>query len=308
MAMIPRHQLWRQKYAANPYMRHLSSSELEQRIIDISNLLLILAPDGKISVGTGKDFNEDMWVKYTHALAEMESRYGPFPNGFTNGFFKNAELVNPTHPTPPRSKSAIDSLGGVKSGRLYKFAKKRYIDDMFNKGLFRVAPASYYNDPSLNSAIRDDELVFNGAIAVGLKSLIKSGDRIDSFGRLEYSVNARTNYYVSCFASNYTYREFDDFGADACLVIKEPRAFLNRFIKAGEQILSGYNGFSDAIKYLDPIVCDFTKIDVNFSKHFKYAYQNEYRVIWAPKEPATHLEPVFLEIGPLSDIAEVITI
>lgn len=308
MAMIPRHQLWQRKYEKNPYMRHLSSSELEERIIDISNLLLILAPDGKVSVGTGKDFNEDMWIKYTHALAEMKIRYGPFPNGFTNGFFKKAELVTPTFPTPPSSKSAIDALGGVISGRLYKFSKKKYIEDMFNNGLFRVAPASYYNDPSLNAAIRDDELVFNGAVSVGLKSHIKSGKTIDSFGRLEYSVKARTNYYASCFASNYTYREFDDFGADACLVIKEPRTFLNRFIKAGVEILNGYNGFSGSVKYLDPIACDFTKIDVNFSKHFKYSYQNEYRVIWAPNEPATLLDPVFLEIGSLSDIAEVITI
>lgn len=308
MAMIPRHQLCRRKYEANPYMRHLSSSELEARIIDISNLLMILAPNGKVSVVTGKNFNEDMWVKYTHALAEMERRYGSFPNGFTNGFFKKAELVTPTFPTPPRSKSAIDAVGGFVAGRLYKFSKRKYIEELFNNGSLRVAPASYYNDPSLNSAIRDDELVFNGAVSVGLKSHVKLGAPINSFGRLEYSVKARTNYYVSCFASNYTYREFDDFCADACLVIKEPRTFIKRIMKAGAEIFSGYNGFSGAVKYLDPVVCDFTKINPSFSKHFKYAYQNEYRFVWAPEEPRMLLDPVSLEMGSLSDIAEVITI
>ncbi|VXC60440.1 conserved hypothetical protein [Pseudomonas sp. 8Z] len=308
MALIPRHELWRRQYRENPYIRHLSALELEERFKDILNILTILTPDGKIGVGVGKNLNNEMWAKCTHVLTEMEDRYGPFPNGFTNGFIKDANMVHPTFPNPPKSKLAIELAGGIVSGRIYKFSKKKYIDEMFSFGKFRVAPASYYSDPSLNVAIRDDELVFNGSIFSGLKGIVKPGEAVPSYGRIEYSVKARTNYYVTCFASNYTYREFSDFDADSCLVIKKPRAFTDRLIRVGNQAFSGYEGFAGSVKYLDPILCDPRRIDVNFAKHFKYAYQNEYRIIWAPREPVSELQPIYLEIGPLDDIAEIIEI
>jgi len=308
MVMIPRHELWSRKYRNSPYMKHFSPLDLEERIKDIFNLLSTLAPNGKISVAVGKNINEEMWRKYTHTLCEMEDRYGPYPNGFTHGFIESTNMVSPTFPNIPASKIAIDIAGGIVPGRLYKFSKKKYIYDMYRSGIFRIAPASYYSDPSLNAAIRDDELVFNGSVSISLKNFIKLGRITPSYGRLEYLVKARTNYYVSCFSSNYTYREFSDFEADACLIIKDPRVFISRLITAGSQTLPGYEGFAGGVKYLDPVLCDPCKIDINFAKHFKYAYQNEYRAIWAPKEPISELQAFYLNIGPLDDIAEVIEI
>lgn len=305
---ISRNELWRQKYRGNPYARHLSSRELEERFEDIFNLLITLGLDGRIGVGVGKDFNEEMWIKQTHVLEEMRYRYGPFPNGFTNGFIKKANFVQPTFPEIPKAKLAIDNSGGLVAGRLYKFSKKEYVEDMYRCGRFRVSPASMYSDPSLNSAIRDDELVFKGSFFPGLKGLVKAGKSPSPYGRIDYSVKARTNYYVACFASNYTYREFEDFGADACLVIKSPRRFIDRIMRAGNSVLEGYEGFAGAVRYLDPLVCDPSKIDVNFSKHFKYSYQNEYRVVWAPKDPIAELKAINIEIGSMEDIAEIVNI
>lgn len=308
MALITRHELWRRQYRERPYIKHLSDTELEERFKDIFNLLITLNSDGKIGARAGKDLDKVMWEKQTHILTEMEDRHGPFPNGFTNGFVKEANIVQPTFPLPPKSKTAIDAIGGILAGSIYKFSKKKYINEMYQEGKFRIAPASYYNDPSLNAAIRDDELVFSGSIFPGLKSFIKLYPTSPSYGRIEYSVKARTNYYVTCFASNYTYREFSDFDADACLVIKNPRAFTDRLIRAGTQTLSDHEGFAGSVKYLDPLLCDPTKIDVNFAKHFKYSYQNEYRIIWAPIEPKVVLEPIYVEIGSIADIAEIIEI
>lgn len=306
--MIPRHKQWRNTYREKPYLKYLSPIELEERFNNIFNLLTILTPEGKIGVNAGKKIDVEMWIKLTHVMTEMEDRYGPYPNGFTNGFIKEANLVNPTFPSPPKSKGAIDSIGGIVPGALYKFSKKKYIDEIYKVGRFRIAPASYYNDPSLNNAVRDDELVFNGSIFSGLKTIVKVGQLTKSYGRIDYSVKARTNYYVTCFSSNYTYREFSDFEADACLIIKNPRAFTERLIRAGTQLLSGYDGFAGNVKYLDPLLCDPSKVDVNFTKHFKYSYQNEYRIIWAPRIPTQDLNPIYLEIGALNEIAEVIEI
>ncbi|MGY3022986.1 hypothetical protein ACVWXR_000821 [Pseudomonas lurida] len=303
--MIARSQKWHNDYLLNPYLSHLYSAELEERAKDVMTLISVLDSAGRLSVLTGKDMNVEMWVKWTHILAEMEKRYGPYPNGFTNGFVKGANIVSPTFPSVPLGRDAIAKVG-MQPGWLYKFSKKKYVQDMYNSGVFRVAPASFYNDPSLNVAVRDDELVFKGAAFTKLKPVIKTGKVTADYGRVEYSVSARTNYYVCCFASNFTNREFVDFEADACLVIKEPRLFTDRLIKAGCNALPGFEGFARAVKYLDPVLCDPSKIDVNFAKHFKYAYQNEYRAVWAPRESISDLSVEFLTIGPLNDIAEVV--
>lgn len=302
------YEIWRAQYSKRPYLKHLTPEELQERCNNLINLLAVLMPDGKIGVKTGKKFDEDIWIKFTHVTTEMERRYGPYPNGFTNGFVKDAKIVSATFPSIPKSKLAIDFVGGAQADNLYKFTKKKYVEEMISRGAFRISPASYYDDPSLNDAIRDNELVFNGSFQPGLKGVVKTFGSLPSYGRIDYSVKARTNYYVACFASAYTYREFEDFDADACLIVKEPRVFTDRIIQAGLKKLSGYEGFAGNVKYLDPVLCDPEKIDVSFAKHFKYAYQNEYRIIWAPKAITESLEPLFVEIGPLTDICEVIEI
>lgn len=303
--MITRSQKWRNDYLLSPYLCHLYSSELEQRANDIINLISVLDSSGRLSVLTEKHMDIEMWVKWTHVLTEMERRYGPFPNGFTNGFVATAKIVKPTFPDEPVGKRAMDGVG-THLDCLLKFSKKKYVQEMYGLGNFRLAPASFYNDPSLNAAIRDDELVFKGSASTKLKSAVKAGRVASGYGRVEYSVKARTNYYVCCFASSYKNREFADFEADACLVIKKPRLFIDRLIKAGCDLLPGFEGFASNVKYLDPLLCDPTKIDVNFAKHFKYSYQNEYRAIWAPKEAASELPVKFLTIGALDDIAEIV--
>lgn len=299
---------WYEEYRQMPYMAHLSNSEVEERAKDIFNLLTILEPSGKLGVLTGKNMKVDLWNKWTHLLAEMSRRHGPYPNGFDNGFMKTASIVNPTYPESPLSKVAIDKLGGVRSGWLFKFSKKKYVQEMLNYGRFRLTPASYYDDPSLNAAIRDDELVFKGSVNTKLKAFVKLDPSLASYGRMDYEIKGRSNYYVACFASSYTYREFDDFEADCCLVVKKPRVFVDRLMKAGCQALPGFESFADSVKYIDPLLCDPSKIDITFAKHFKYAYQNEYRAIWSPKNPMSDLPTKFIEIGDLNDVAEIIEI
>jgi hypothetical protein len=41
----------------------------------------------------------------------MEKRYGPYPNGFTNGFVKGANIVSPTFPSAPLGRDAMTKKG-----------------------------------------------------------------------------------------------------------------------------------------------------------------------------------------------------
>ena len=49
-----------------------------------------------------------------------------------------------------------------------------------------------------------------------------------------------------------------------------------------------------------------TEIPIPFLKHFRHAYQDEYRFVWVPKEPRRGLEQRCVRIGCLEDIAEIL--
>jgi hypothetical protein len=100
---------------------------------------------------------------------------------------------------------------------------------------------------------------------------------------------------------------FGDFEAQAALVIHEPKTFIRRLAEAvGKQLGPTWTWFSSPISYVDPLRPPARPLNLVHAKHFKFAYQKEYRIIWLPRTPATLLEPFFVEIGSLKDCAEVI--
>ena len=159
MKMV-KHEFWRQQYRKDRYMEFLLSEEVEERTKDIFTNIMLLSNKGQISLHNMDGVGEYWMILFTHVLEEFQFRYGPYPNGFINGFLKSADIIKPTFPEPPKAKSAIESIGGLKPNQLYKFGKAIHLNEMFGKGKIRISPASFYNDASLNNAIRDDELSF----------------------------------------------------------------------------------------------------------------------------------------------------
>ncbi|WP_299195950.1 hypothetical protein [uncultured Amphritea sp.] len=288
-------------------MEYLSQEDLESRTRDIITNMMTLSDKGQISLHGLNDVGEYWMIKWTHVLEEFQIRYGPYPNGFTNGFLKKASIVNPSFPSPPKAKDAIEKIGGIPDGALFKFGKAEHLDDMYRKGSIRIAPASYYDDPSLNSAIRDDELSFTVQAkpeSVQIKN--NKGDEIKPKGNVSFTIESTTNYYVSCFAQKYTFREYDDFEADACIVIREPGIFIERMIHSLEAGVSDFTGYAAPVKYIDPLVAKSKDVEVFISKHFRYAYQNEFRIIWLPEKQVKKLDALFINIGSMEDYSDII--
>jgi hypothetical protein len=287
-------------------MEFLSHAELRVRTKEILNNMVILSNKGQISLH-GRNETGNYWmVKWTDALEEFALRYGPYPNGFSDGSMKDAPIVNPTYPASPPAK---DAIGSIQENCIYKFGKNEHLAAMFKYGRIRIAPASYYADPSLNNAIQDDELSFIvESRADQLKIQDEMGQRIHSFGKVTFHLKSETNYYVHCFAAQYTYREYEDFEAETCIVITEPRKLFQKMMKAVRVLKPDFKGFSTPVKYLDPLTCDPNDINIFISKHFRYSYQNEVRTIWLPNSPTENLEPFFIEVGSLQNFAKFITI
>ena len=304
-----RHEIWRQEYRKHRYMEYLSCEELVDRTKDILANMTTLTEKGQLGLHGLGTVGQYWMIIWTHLLEEFVLRYGPYPNGFTDGVLKDASIVNTTYPEPPCSKTSIDGIGGVKPNQLYKFGKYEHLIEMIKRGRIRIAPASYYSDPSLNKAIRDDELsiqVQKRADRIRIKNI--EGEKIPAFGSVKYKLTSNTNYFVHCFSAGYTYREFDDFEANACVVISEPTTLFKKMMRAARKALPDYDGFASQIKYIDPLNCEPGCVDIFFAKHFKYSYQNEVRVIWLPKIPVEKIEPFFIEIGSMEKYAKLIRI
>lgn len=290
-------------------MEYLSREELVDRTKDVLANMTTLTEKGQLGLHGLDEVGQYWMIIWTQVLEEFVLRYGPYPNGFTDGALKDAPIVNTTYPEPPSSKIAIDEIGGIKPNQLYKFGQYEHLIEMIKRGRIRIAPASCYSDPSLNKAIRDDELsiqVQKRADRISIKNI--EGEKIPAFGSVRYKLTSNTNYFVHCFAAGYTYREFNDFEANACVVISEPRTLFKRMMRAARKALPDFDGFASHVKYIDPMNCEPESVDIFFAKHFKYSYQNEVRVIWLPNNPIDNLDPFFIEIGGMEKYAKLICI
>jgi hypothetical protein len=185
---------------------------------------------------------------------------------------------------------------------LFKFGKAEYIRALYERGEAFIQPASTFNGMSGDTARQDDELTVQWHRAGG---------------KIEFRAS---NYYCWCCGSVYDYRLFWDFRdgqtgkpGDACLAIHNPDAFVQRFAAA-------IKGTPDIVRlrltpvlYYDPLAVSDNPIAfaayqdeaIQCMKHFRFAYQWEFRVVIIPADPSS-LEPFKLNLGPLKDIAELI--
>jgi hypothetical protein len=147
---------WRHDYRLDRYLEHLSLDELEQRVRDIFTNVSVLSEDGKLSLppvekGTG------YWMQlFTHVLEEFALR----GHWVRPGFLKGTPMPIPTWPEMPRAARAVSGRLFEPGKFLFKFGKREHLRSTLENGTIRLAPASSYSDPSLNYAIRDDELHF----------------------------------------------------------------------------------------------------------------------------------------------------
>ncbi len=303
---------WRQDYRQDRYLEQVSPDEIEQRVRDIFTNVLVLSEDGKLSLpamekGTG------YWMQlFTHVLEEFALR----KQWVRPGFLKDNPMPIPTWPEMPRAAQAVSGRVFEPGKFLFKFGKQEHLRSTLENGTIRLAPASSYSDPSLNYAIRDDELHFTVQMPakdtwiqkVDEKTLNPVAGKIKALGNISFTQTVPSDYYVYCLSGLFTFRAFDDFQADACLVIKQPKQFIEQVLFAGFAKLPNWFARVGAVDYLDPLRTSREDVRAFFAKHFRYSYQNELRIVWVPENRQQNLQPVFIETGPLHEIAEEIIV
>lgn len=290
-------------------MEHISHEDLLVRFHELLSLCTTLTPDGKIGA---TNFDNDIGSAFTETLYEFRLRFGPFPNGFIENPREHFKF--PPHidkPIASKLAQKVHNLNLAKNNNdfFYKFGDIKLLKDSFEKGFFRILPATGYADPSLSQAQYDDELACTLELnPKHMKITTMDGVEIKPTN-CQYTYNASSNYYVFCIADSFSPRMVKDFDANACIIIKDRDRFTSNMVNAFNKTAPGISKFTafSKVKYYDPLRA-IKNIDVFNYKHFKYYYQDESRLYWITDTPKDfHLNPIYIDIGNMSEYAEFIT-
>lgn len=308
---MKRHEWWRHNYHQRRYLEHATCEELRQRLHDLMDNMCDFTPEGKLAIKN--PLEEGKWIElFTHLLEELALRGELItPEMLTQAHFDRQHFIS--------VKRAAEIWGGrdLSTGTYFlKFSKLKYLRPFLNVGNLRVAPASYYHDPSLNFSIRDSELEFTQEL-YGAKihfppnrdCSISKDEWIEMpiIGNVKSTAQSHSDYYISCFSSSYEYRLYDDFDAEGCVVIKDTVRFAKSIKSRMEEILPGWTFSHGGVDYQDPYH-PVPKLNIPFCKHFRYAYQKEFRFVWYPPSPKEKLRFIFLELGPLKEYCDLLAL
>jgi hypothetical protein len=293
---------WRREYESSRYLREVYDAVLKRRFDDLTSNLWSTDAAGNV-VPTRLKRRCQLLRLILHVMLEQMERAKIPIREFDERALMEASAAKYS---PPQLKTPF-------AGSLACFAKfgsRDHIANAFDRGALRIAPASSYDDPSLNPAQVDKELE-HVSITPNEHLTFKLHGRDADGNEIEIPVQKKElsqymmvrDFFVWCCGLGYDARLFHEFEAGAVLVIRDKDAFRARLSVAVGRVLRKGSMTDGPLKYYDPYTVRREQLVPIFSKHFRYMYQNEYRFAWTVPE-GEPLKPFFAELGPLHDIAE----
>jgi hypothetical protein len=310
---VRRHETWRHEYLARPYLLGAPDERVADRFCDVFMNVMEIAPNGKLS--PVDILADDTFTRvFTHLLEEyahrrqlpppaevIERARTPLFKYFENGRPIGMELFEGYE--PPSGPIIV------------KYGRKEFLRPMFENGDIRISSASYYNDDNHLDAVRDDELTRFFFLPTyqermrGETSLKMDGHEQpfeDDDIALPLVVD---DYYLSSFCTHIHHRMPTDFDADAAIVIRDPALFEQRLVSAFLAEHPGWKQMGGPITYYDPYR-DYTSFKTpEMAKHFRYAYQKEYRIAFRNRDGhGQTYAPKFFNVGPMTGYADFLTV
>jgi hypothetical protein len=300
--MTEEEKAWRAQYRANRYLEHEPILKVLDRAMNITMNACAIDRFGRYSLRPGGRCVE----MFAHVSEELGFRKIVLPAPALPGYVQMT-----------RAAELWDKVNLPTGSYLLKFGRKQHISDMIEKGVFRIAPAESYDDPSLNPAIADRECEFIEETVGGSVQAPPNRDYSlpreqwlsePIIGTLKHIRTYTGRAYIACLGMQFEYRLFEDFGYDACAVIRDPTRFVRAAETAGQKLFPGWQFAYGPVVYRDPFH-PIKEDDVLYTKHFRYAYQCEFRITWEHDPSLTGpLSSVFLELGPLAEYCELLAL
>ena len=244
---FPESDDWAREYTDNRYLRFESRFALNQRYQDLITNITVLTHTGQVTLT-----EEKLWHRlFKHVVVEMFRRgEPPVPHNFHPSvapaiLFPDQELCT--------RAAAVVARVRKQGPYLVKYGKADHMRGLYERGELYVAPASGFDDPDHNQAVRDHELsLLHYGVVANDAGFLKARD-VDSnadvmrapdhhFVPLFHAPKAQhdeVTCFESCGPDAWMYcmsevlapRLFSDFGADACVVL-DRNAFLTRVCDA----------------------------------------------------------------------------
>ena len=307
------HEWWRQQYREARDLDHLSAEQLSLRLFDCMNNARIRTAQGKLGIQSPQERNGERWAAWTTEIFEECLLRGyDYPGPIDLSRYQIV-LKHAFDPIPDMDEVLARYKDPTSVKYLLKFGDSPWLRQSLDTGAFRIAPASFYDKDAHNHARRDTELrreLTPNPRNVHVQHFMTAKGIVAPVGKIvsTLSVISPTDYYLFSMTTAYSSRLFGDFEANACLVIHDPPKFVDRITTAVAQNLSGLRCEIGPLTYYDPVRADPNVIDTSlrFFKPFRHAYQDELRLAWVPADPIAELQPIFIEVGPLHDCAELV--
>jgi len=302
--------IWRRAYDKDRYCEYLTQRELNERFRDIVVNMFALTAEAKISFVESGPGGEYWQKKLAEVVEELQLRYGPFPNGLTPGLMKPPTVPDFASDLAKKAAKVAKTRPGSTGTMLVRYGKPEHIRDLYLRGRFLAQPATTYSDTDFSSAVRDDERALKVSVAVRRGAILKLAQNPQDMPaefkgqRMDFEITHPGNFWMFCMSAAADPRLFVDFPATACLIIKDRAEFVRRVLASTSKYLPNAVPRYGMVSYIDPVLPKTPRIDIRMSKHFKYAYQNEFRFVWASAD--VDPKPTFVEIGDLQDISEMI--
>ncbi|EIB6494438.1 TPA: hypothetical protein ACHCBX_003361 [Vibrio parahaemolyticus] len=286
-------------YRKSRYLEHISQELLVDRLRYLIENLVTLELNGKIGMG---DVRREPWknliVKFTHVQDELSLRGESLPANFLSGCAIPKPMIGLSE-----RLIEINRIASVKKPHLIKFGKKEY----FRKNSLKVSLASSFIDPSLNVAQMDDEMkaVFH---ANPKETLItaSNGERIEPIGTVDFTYEIERDYYVFCSSSVFDVRMFSNFDADSCLFIYDSQRFADELISELRKNIDIEDYAYQMVEYVDPVLPHTHKPIIEFYKHLRYQYQQEYRHVIIPNSTSPKPKDIYLSLKSMVEYSELI--
>jgi hypothetical protein len=222
-------QIWMMEYAASKYLREQSEDALQQRYQALTSNLWSTDAAGNVTAPRNPGHRRELLRLITHVLCEQSIRAQSLSLSLDECAIRRAASAayQPPKLTTPFAGSP---------SCFAKFGRRDHVRNAFEQGILRVAPAKTFDDPSLNAAQRDNELLHwtvtpNEHLMVKFYGKDADGNEVELPVQKKEFFRGMTvpDYYVWCCSLGYDARLFHDFQAEAVLVIRDMDQFRLRF-------------------------------------------------------------------------------
>ena len=278
------------------YLQTMSDHDISARFSDLMGLSLLLTRDNQLAPSTVSPSNNDddmlfspVWAKLNDVFEECRRRYGhDYPKGHRHATSGMAMPLPLDSDRLALARRMVDRLS-QSDDTIVKFGDSRYLKRFYTEGAMRLSAASTYKKMEGDLARRDNEMALELVGTDGKKRMVRCND-----------------YWIWCAtkrpeSAKVATRLIGDFCADCCVVIPQGRRFLNDLAASCRLMIPEARVVVAPIKYIDPMFDEVVPEALPTTKHFRYMYQHEVRLVCILGSTAIseHSEYVNVKMGPL---------